>query len=270
MSGWRVQIQLLCAALACAGRPCQGFAQTRIDVIEAQRYVEYCAGCHGADGKGGDKAVSLATSRSLMDKTDAQLFQIVHDGTGDGMPPFAQIGDANIRSLVRYLRVLEGEPGPAGAARESGPSGDPRAGRSLYFGKVRCSACHLVDGSGGFIGADLTRYGRYRTADAILRAIVTPDDPLIPTSRIVTITTKAGKILTGALRNEDNFNIAIQSEDGRYHLLPRNEVTQVQYTEHSLMPGDYGSQLTPKELDDIASFLILASRSPRPGLEQQP
>ena len=27
----------------------------------AQRFMEYCAGCHGADGKGGDKAPPLVS-----------------------------------------------------------------------------------------------------------------------------------------------------------------------------------------------------------------
>ena len=263
MSGIETKILLLCAALLPAFGPGQSFGQARIDAREAQAYIQYCAGCHGADGKGGDKTVSLATSQSLMARSDAELFQIVRDGTGNGMPPFAQIGAANIRSLVHYLRVLEGEPGPAGAEAEAVPAGDPQSGRSLYFGKAQCSACHMVDGKGGFIGADLTRYGRYRTADAILRAIVTPDDPLIPSSRVVTVTTRAGQTLTGVLRNEDNFSLAVQTEDGRYHLLSRDELVQVQYTEHSLMPRDYGSRLTPKQLSDIAGFLIEAGKSPR-------
>jgi hypothetical protein len=36
----------------------------------------------------------------------------------------------------------------------------------------------------------------------------------------------------------------------------------VHYTDHSLMPRDYGALLSSSELDDIAAFLVLESRSP--------
>lgn len=275
MTARRIEFLLFCGVLFAAGAVREARAQNTVDLKEAQRFVEYCAGCHGTDGKGGDKAVSLATNQSLTTRTDAELFQIIHDGTNNGMPPFAQIGAANIRSLVHYLRVLEGEPGPEPgpeSGSESGPftpsaeaavDGNANAGRALYFGKAHCSTCHMADGKGGFIAADLTRYGQNRAADAIVQAIVAPDNPLVPSSRVVTVTTRSGQTLTGALRNEDNFNLEIQTEDGRYYLLVRGELEQVQYTEHSLMPRDYGSRLTSRELGDIASFLIVVSKSPR-------
>ncbi|HUA91881.1 MAG TPA: c-type cytochrome [Terracidiphilus sp.] len=268
MAARRIDFRVLCGLLFAIGAQCHAQGQNKVDLKEAQRFVEYCAGCHGADGKGGDKGVSLATSQSLAARTDAELFQIIHDGTNEGMPPYAQIGTANIRSLVHYLRVLEGEPGPGGSPAEPSIPGDAEIGRGLYFGKARCSSCHMIDGDGGFIAADLTRYGRNRTAEAIAQAITTPDNPLTPSSRVVNVTTRSGQTFTGALRNEDNFNLEIQTEDGRYHLLARSELAQMRYTEHSLMPRDYGTRLTPKELNDIASFLMVVSKAPRTNPEQ--
>ena len=142
-------------------------------------------------------------------------------------------------------------------------TGDVNAGRALYFGKAQCSTCHMIKGHGGFIASDLTTYGRSRTADAILQAITTPDTPLVPSSRVVSVLTKTGLKLTGVLRYEDNFSLALQMEDGRYHLLTRSDLTDVHYTDHSLMPRDYGTRLTSKELNDLVSFLIVASRSGR-------
>ena len=121
-----------------------------------------------------------------------------------------------------------------------------------------------MQGKGGFIARNLTAYGRTRTADEILHAITTADTPLVPSSQVVTVTTKTGQKLTGPLRNEDNFTLALQTEDGRYHLLSRSDVTDVHYTGHSLMPRDYSTRLSGKELNDIVSFLIAESRSPRP------
>lgn len=133
----------------------------------------------------------------------------------------------------------------------------------MYFGKAQCSTCHMIEGHGGFIASDLTTYGRSRTADAILLAITAPDTPLAHSSRVVSVLTRGGQKLTGVLRYEDNFSVAIQMEDGRYHLLARSDLTDVHYTGHSLMPRDYGTRLTSKELNDLVSFLVVTSRKGR-------
>jgi len=227
----------------------------------AQRFMEYCAGCHGADGRGGDKAPPLVSART-SESSDSELFRIVHDGTKDGMPPFAQIGEANISAVVKYLRKLADNGASIVAPAQELVPGDVTAGRTLYFGKAQCSACHLIQGKGGFIASSLTAYARNRTAAAILHAITTPDTPLAPSTDVVTVTTKARRRLTGVLRNEDSFSLALQTEDGRYHLLARSEIKDVHYSGHSLMPRDYGVRLSPQELNDIVSFLMVMSRDP--------
>jgi len=77
------------------------------------RYLQFCAGCHGADARGGDKAVSLATELSVTTRSEAQLLDIIRHGTDSGMPPFVQLGDNNLRAIVHYLRNLEGPANPA-------------------------------------------------------------------------------------------------------------------------------------------------------------
>lgn len=233
--------------------------------LGAQRFMEFCAGCHGADGRGGDKAPSLVSPPNPVAQSDAELIRIVHEGTTGGMPPFAQIGDANIEAVVHYVRLLQGQSASSKTASQAGALGNADAGRELYFGKAQCSACHLMQGKGGFIAGSLTFYGRNRDPDAIHRAITNPDDPLVRSSQVVKVTTTAGENLTGVLRNEDNFTVALQSEDGRYHLLARSDLKEVQYTGHSLMPSDYAKRLGPKELDDLVSFIIAASR---PALDE--
>jgi len=238
-------------------------AQESDAVHGAQRFMEYCAGCHGADARGGDKAPPLVSPSNTTNLSESQLFRIVQDGTKGGMPPFAQIGDANIHAVVQFLIRLKNNGASENASVEAAITGDVEAGRSLYFGKAECSKCHLINGKGGFMARNLTSYARNRNADEILRAITTPDTPLVPSSQVVTVTTKVGRNLTGVLRNEDNFTLALQTNDGRYYLLARNDVTGVHYSGHSLMPRDYRTRLTPKELNDIVSFLIFASRNSR-------
>ena len=91
------------------------YAQRNVNVSGIQQYTANCSGCHGSDAKGGDKAVSVATTLSLMTLSDTALVKILHDGTAEGMPPFAQIGDENLAAIVSYLRTLEAVSPPANA-----------------------------------------------------------------------------------------------------------------------------------------------------------
>ncbi len=263
MPGHRVARLVFCTMFVVVSALGKAHGQTKDPTEGSRRFMEYCAGCHGDDGKGGSKVISLATTLSVMTRSDAELTRIVHDGTTEGMPPFAQIGDENIRAIVHYLRIIEGKWGSANDPRKAPVTGDVKAGRTMYFGKAQCSTCHMIEGHGGFIASDLTTYGRSRTADAILLAITAPDTPLAHSSRVVSVLTRGGQKLTGVLRYEDNFSVAIQMEDGRYHLLARSDLTDVHYTGHSLMPRDYGTRLTSKELNDLVSFLVVTSRKGR-------
>jgi cytochrome c oxidase cbb3-type subunit III len=240
--------------------PLMGQGQPR--AVGAQQFQANCAGCHGADGKGGDKGPSIATLPNVVALSEMDLIKIVRDGTSAGMPSFERLGDAEIGAVVRYLRTLQGK---TAVSNTEELTGDAVAGRVLYFGKAQCSSCHMVNtagvGQGGFIASDLTGYGANHTARAINQAIVQPDTPLDPASRVVDVQTKTGQKLIGVVRSEDNFNLALQTKDGRYHFLTRSSLAEVKYNNYSLMPHDYGTRLTSKELDDLVSFLIVTSRN---------
>ncbi|MHB1938397.1 MAG: c-type cytochrome [Acidobacteriaceae bacterium] len=224
----------------------------------ARLYASHCAYCHGADGRGG-RGPAIATMPKVIALSNRDLIGIVHNGEADqGMPAFRDLGDQGTQAVVQYLRTLQGVTGAAPTVKLTG---DPNAGRQLFFGKGQCSTCHMVRGEGGFMAQELTAYAKDRTAKDILQAIVNPDANLEPTSRVVEVRTKAGQRLTGVLRAEDNLNMTLQTEDGRYHFLSRSSLAMVNYTDHSLMPHDYGTRLTSRELDDLVSFLIVTGRN---------
>ena len=263
MKSRRIELLVVFGAMFFSRCASGSWAQTNEARVGEQRFMEYCAGCHGADGRGGDKAPSLVAPSVTAKRSDSELLRVVHDGTKAGMPPFAQIGEANISAVLQYVRRLSRNSTETGTLAEAAVTGDIDAGRALYFGRAQCAHCHSMHGKGGFIANNLTNYGRTRTAEEVSQAIVNPDSPLLPSSQVAVATTKSGQKITGVLRNEDAFTLALQTEDGRFHLLARADVTDVQYMKRSLMPRDYGTRLTSKELNDIVSFLIVESRSSR-------
>ncbi len=105
-----------------------------------QQFQANGAGCHGADGEGGDKGPSIATRPSVVALSEVELIKIVRDGTPAGMPSFERLGDAEITAVV-YLRTLQGK---TAVSDTEGIAGHPVVGRVLFFGKAQCSNCHMV------------------------------------------------------------------------------------------------------------------------------
>jgi cytochrome c oxidase cbb3-type subunit III len=253
------------SALLLAGMPLMGQGQASAfdaSLQGAQEFQANCAGCHGADGRGGDKGPAIATLPGVVALSEVDLIKIVRDGTPAGMPSFERLGDVKITAVVSYLRTLQGKTAVSNTEKLTG---DAVAGRVLFFRKGQCSSCHMVStsglGAGGFIASDLTSYGANHTAIATRQAIVQPDTLLDPASRVVEVQTKTGQKLIGVVRSEDNFNLALQSEEGRYHFLTRSSLAAVNYKQYSLMPRDYGTRLTSNELDDLVSFLIVTGKN---------
>jgi cytochrome c oxidase cbb3-type subunit 3 len=221
-----------------------------------QAFESRCAGCHGLDGRGGERAPDVATRASARRRSDAELFQIIQNGIpARGMPSFATMDSSRIHALVSYLRLLQGK------SEGASVSGDPQQGKALFFGKARCSDCHMVDGAGGFIAADLSTYGRTRAPEEIRAAITSKQKNRSGTaSGLTTVTLSDGQKFSGIVRNEDNFCLQLQTLDGAFHLLTKAELQSLTRSSEPLMPFDYGSTLNRNEIDVLISFLVNSSR----------
>jgi len=223
-----------------------------------QVFSSTCAGCHGLDGRGGERAPDIAGKREVQRLSNAALTRIVHDGVaGTGMPSFRLLGASRIQAVVLYVRSLQGR-GQAGRL-----PGNSQAGKVLFFGKAGCAECHMAAGAGGFIGSDLSNYAATESAEEIRQAIVHPEATADPAKKTVVVTTMSGEQLTGVARNEDNFSLQLQTLDGAFHLFTKSELKSVEHQDRSLMPSD--SRLSRVELDDVVSYLMSVAKSDSAG-----
>ncbi len=119
-------------------------------------YGQNCAGCHGADGKGG-AAIALGDPVYLAIADDAAIRTVTANGVAStAMPAFAQssggsLTDQQIGVIVAGIRTrwakpdcLQGANAPPYAAQTAG---DASHGANVY--DTYCSSCHGAGGKGG-------------------------------------------------------------------------------------------------------------------------
>jgi cytochrome c oxidase cbb3-type subunit III len=214
-----------------------------------------CASCHGLDGRGGERGPDIASRADVLRLTDREILQVLRDGIPSaGMPAFGFLGSAKLSALLGYLRTLQGK-GSAAAI-----PGDPEEGQRLFSGAARCSECHMVHGQGGFIASDLSAYAANLAASEIRSAITNPGGNSSEPRTLVTATLRDDRVIEGIVRNDDNFSLQLQSVDGTFHFLQKSDVAKVEPHAKPLMPADYGSRLTPAQLDDLVGYLMSVAR----------
>src|SRR5438874_4942960 len=119
-------------------------------------YAQNCAGCHGADGKGG-AAIAMANPVFLAIANDAAIRHTIANGVrATAMPAFAQsaggmLTDKQINVITSGMRSNWGRPGilatanpPSYAARSAG-----NAVRGEVAYRTYCESCHGAAGRGG-------------------------------------------------------------------------------------------------------------------------
>jgi putative heme-binding domain-containing protein len=223
-----------------------------------QTFATNCAVCHGLDGLGTQRAPNIVTGPRRLSPAD--ILRIVSDGVpGTGMPGFRSLGEARLKAVVAYLSDLQGKNSTAKLP------GDPTRGRQLFFGSSGCSSCHMVKGDGGFMAPDLTDYAQTRSADRIKAVITDPAARDLALS-VATVTTANGQQYRGIVRNQDNFSLQLQSQDGSFHFFSKPELKRIDREPGSMMPSDYGAKLTAAQLDDLVSYLLSVTNASVPAL----
>jgi putative heme-binding domain-containing protein len=216
-----------------------------------------CSGCHGGAGRGG-KGPDLTDDRWIHGSTDDDIAFCIRNGIPN--TTMKKMGEAlkegQIREVIRYIRSLHRSPGET--SWKPYITGDPQAGRALFFdvkGKAQCAKCHSIGGEGGRVGPMLDRIASRRAPEYIMESILQPSKDIAPEFEAVAVATKEGRVITGLRVNETNFNIQLREENGRFHSFLKRDLDEVKVQKKSLMPENFGELLTVKELHDLFAYL---------------
>lgn len=210
------------------------------------RFLERCAVCHGQDAKG-SQAANLVRAPIVVGGKDGALFDVIRKGLpGTAMPPQADLEDEGIWQLVSFLHSL------ARSGEQPPVEGDAAAGARLFH-DGGCYGCHIVDGSGGFLGPELDSIATRRKTEEIRDDILHPNASVGEGYRRVVVRTKNGESFEGLLKNEDTASLQVLRPDGTYALLRRSEAASVDKPEGSLMPPLAG--WTAEQIQNLLAFL---------------
>ena len=217
-----------------------------------------CAPCHGLNGKGGERGPDIAAKPEIVRLPESEILKILRNGKPQaGMPSFGALGPAKLSDIVSYLLILQGKrktlPVPASSEE----------GKYLFTSKAGCSECHMVQGTGGFLGPDLSDYGESHSADDIRSAIMSADRRPGVSKGLAKATTKDGRLISGLVRNEDNFSVQIQALDGTFHSLEKSSLTELTFDSAPAMPSDYDSRLSQSELDQLVAYVLSTRNAKR-------
>ena len=222
---------------------------SRADVEAGQRlYGPQCQVCHGATGDG-VPGIDLRLGRFRRSTSDEDLARIIASGVpGTGMPAFV-LQPAELTAILAFIRAGF-DPGSA-AVRV----GDASRGRSLFAGRAECASCHRVNGVGLRLAPDLSDIGSIRTLAALQRALLQPNESLLPIHRPVRIVTKDGRTLRGRRLNEDTYSVQLIDDQENLHSLAKADLRELTVETTAAMPS-FADRLTADEIADVIAYLV--------------
>jgi len=218
------------------------------DAVEAgrSRFNIRCAGCHGQDGLGGERAPAIANGSRLGLDNEKALRNLVMHGIPDrGMPAFnVRADELNQLAAFALSRMLP--------LAKTAVSGNADAGAALFFGQAHCSQCHMIWGRGSTNGPDLTESAQKLTLAQMETALLRPGVHPGNGYQVAAVRTANGQTIRGFVRNESGVDLQMQSFDGRLHLLLKSSVSRMDREAGSYMPRWNGS---PEAMRDLIKFL---------------
>jgi len=234
--------------------------------------------CHGSSGIGGGAPRLRGKGFDA-----AYLFKTISNGIpGTGMLSFkTELSELQISKLIAFIMsdaktirgvntevVVADKPAvqpavplkPSESADAPSTAGSIQAGKALFFDSAqpkRCANCHSFEGEGTPIGPDFSKVGS-RTPRELFLSIVLPGDAKDTKYSTVTLTLRNGDKIRGIKKEEDAESIRVYDITELPSVLrtvQKADVAKLETATESIMPKDYASAYSLKQLLDLVAFL---------------
>ncbi|MCX7281078.1 MAG: PQQ-binding-like beta-propeller repeat protein [Alphaproteobacteria bacterium] len=215
-----------------------------------------CAACHGENGGGGDRAPALIDNPHLRTLDAGGIEAIIRTGQR-AMPPFPNLPQAELSRLAAWLHSLNI------SGLQSAPPEQVAAGEAYFYGAGGCSGCHMVRGRGASSGSDLSGIAA-RTTKAELEHWLDDPTSLMGTKSLPicpgyafcpdfqwamqNVVLKSGEKLRGFARRRTEREVALQTLDGKFRMIPIEAISTIVQDKQSVMPKFYGNATERRDL----------------------
>jgi putative heme-binding domain-containing protein len=174
-------------------------------------------------------------------------------------------------ALQRQL-LREGAETLARAARERGDPG--RGALVFYRPELTCTRCHTVGEEGPALGPDPAKAGKEATDVYLVESVLLPSKVVKKGFETITITTKAGKTLTGLLAEDRPDAIVLRdpAQEGKLVTVAKKDIDERSDKGPSIMPEGLVNVLDGRqEFLDLARYLMeVAEKGPERARQLRP
>jgi len=130
--------------------------------------------------------------------------------------------------------------------------GDLSRGKAIF--KKECSACHMLEGVGTAVGADLTGIRDWGLEKTMLN-ILDPNREVQPQYLAYILSTKSGRVITGMITSDTANGVTVLRLDQTRETVPRASIDELRSTGHSFMPEGLEKQLDYQAMADLLAYL---------------
>lgn len=135
-------------------------------------------------------------------------------------------------------------------------------GKKIFFGeKAACSKCHVMEAQGGKIGPDLSNL-IHRDYASVMKDIAQPSAAINPDHVAYNVELKDGEALTGVLLAGNETELPIADATGKATTVRRQQIASMKPSSLSLMPEGLLQGLSPQEVKDLLTFLLVPQMQP--------
>jgi putative membrane-bound dehydrogenase-like protein len=122
-------------------------------------------------------------------------------------------------------------------------------------GEAQCLKCHMIRGTGGSIGPDLSMIGKKGSKENLYDSLLTPSKAIADQYVSWRIDSEDGQSIVGLLVEETAKSITVRDANGKDYTFAAKDVTKKKDPK-SIMPEDVIKAFTEDELIDVVEYLM--------------
>jgi putative heme-binding domain-containing protein len=195
------------------------------------------------------EALLVAIKNKLISRDDIpahvarSLDILLGDSFREAFGKVRPLAKDRVKLMAKYKKMLtEDAIAAANASR----------GRNIF--QKTCGVCHVMYGTGGKIGPELTGSNR-ANLDYILLNSVDPSYDVPDGYKMVLIQTYDGRLLSGVIAEEDSKRVILKTVEQARVVISKDDIEGRKISEKSMMPDGQLEQMKRQQVIDLIKYL---------------